>query len=346
MRVRRHPDTFRLSLIMRMSRSEPLLSGDSPVGGESQVVVLAVEQPANPLKLRDPPPSLDSSPSTNANIRAEEGTSDPATQRSSQTPVVMSHTDTPKIRSDHLTRVAVGTAPAGGPPHRSQRRDYRTGLLPHVLAAKRTCGKGCITRDDIPTRVLERVRQVGVVAVAIAGWAVAPWKGAFLVALAQCIAYGGSGQPVLAVDIQGHRGAAQYHEHYAGAAREGPGFGGGQVSAGVEHGGAQAVEEVGEVHGEDQMGACPHRLGSYPASSRQLSGQRITPDQEARVTLSYYTISGRSRGVASEELPGVINQLAASDCSSASVTSWRGPKALHCAQARRRTGHHGWTRRA
>jgi hypothetical protein len=97
---------------------------------------------------------------------------------------------------------------------------------------------------------------------------------------------------VLAADIQGHRGAAQYHEHYAGVAPEAPGFGGGQVSAGVEHGGAQAVEEVGE----DQMGACPHRLGSYPASSRQLSGQRITPDQEARVTLSYYTLSGRSRG--------------------------------------------------
>jgi hypothetical protein len=29
---------------------------------------------------------------------------------------------------------------------------------------------------------------------AIAGWAIAPWKGAFLVALAQCIAYGGSSE--------------------------------------------------------------------------------------------------------------------------------------------------------
>ena len=195
----------------------------------------------------------------------------------------MSHTDTPKIRSDHLTGVAVGTAPAGGPPHRSQWRDYRTGLLPHVLAAKRTCGKGCITRDHIPTRVLERVRQVGVVAVAIAGWAVAPWKDAFLVALAQCIAYGGSGQPVLAADIQGHRGAAQYHEHYAGVAREAPAFGGGQVSAGVEHGGAQAVEEVGE----DQMGlahtdsaATPRRAGSSVVSASPRTRKPVSAPSE------------------------------------------------------------------
>ena len=38
--------------------------------------------------------------------------------------------------------IAVGTAVAGGPPHRSQRARQRTGLLPWVLASKRAWGQG------------------------------------------------------------------------------------------------------------------------------------------------------------------------------------------------------------
>jgi hypothetical protein len=35
-------------------------------------------------------------------------------------------------------------------------RDYRTGLLPQVLVAKRTSGKGCITRADGSHRFARR----------------------------------------------------------------------------------------------------------------------------------------------------------------------------------------------
>ena len=44
-----------------------------------------------------------------------------------------------------LVRVAVGTALAGGPPRRSQRAGYCTGLLPWMVA-KRACGNGCTVR--------------------------------------------------------------------------------------------------------------------------------------------------------------------------------------------------------
>jgi hypothetical protein len=45
-----------------------------------------------------------------------------------------------------LLIVAVGAALAGGPHAGSSARNYRTGLLPQVLVAKRTAGKGCWTR--------------------------------------------------------------------------------------------------------------------------------------------------------------------------------------------------------
>ena len=45
-RVRRQPEIFCLSLTMRMSRSAVIISGYPPIGGEAEVVVLAVEQPA------------------------------------------------------------------------------------------------------------------------------------------------------------------------------------------------------------------------------------------------------------------------------------------------------------
>jgi hypothetical protein len=53
----------------------------------------------------------------------------------------------PPGRYETLLLVAVGTALAGGPPRTDPSvRNSRTGLLPQVLVAKRTSGKGCITR--------------------------------------------------------------------------------------------------------------------------------------------------------------------------------------------------------
>ena len=46
------------------------------------------------------------------------------------------------------TAIAVGTAVAGGPPHRSQRARQRTGLLPWVRASKRRLGQGCRIRGS------------------------------------------------------------------------------------------------------------------------------------------------------------------------------------------------------
>jgi len=43
-------------------------------------------------------------------------------------------------------RVAVGSAVAGGPRTDPGVRDYRTGFLPWVHAAKRACGHGCTMR--------------------------------------------------------------------------------------------------------------------------------------------------------------------------------------------------------
>ena len=49
--------------------------------------------------------------------------------------------------SDHADMIAVGTALASGPPHHNPSvRDYRTGLLPWILASNRASGKGCRTR--------------------------------------------------------------------------------------------------------------------------------------------------------------------------------------------------------
>ena len=43
-------------------------------------------------------------------------------------------------------KIAVGTAVAGGPPHRSQRALQRTGLLPWVRPSNRASGQGCMMR--------------------------------------------------------------------------------------------------------------------------------------------------------------------------------------------------------
>jgi hypothetical protein len=61
-----------------------------------------------------------------------------------------------RISRRWATLVAVGTALAGGPRTDPSVRDYRTGLLPQVLAAKRTSGKGCITRAGGSHRFVRR----------------------------------------------------------------------------------------------------------------------------------------------------------------------------------------------
>ncbi len=48
----------------------------------------------------------------------------------------------PSLAQLKAALIAVGTAVAGGPPRRSQRARQRTGLLPWVLASKRTFGQG------------------------------------------------------------------------------------------------------------------------------------------------------------------------------------------------------------
>ncbi len=56
-----------------------------------------------------------------------------------------------------MSRVAVGTGLAAGPRTDPGVRHYRTGLLPWVLASKRTFGYGCITRARGSHRVSIRL---------------------------------------------------------------------------------------------------------------------------------------------------------------------------------------------
>jgi hypothetical protein len=52
------------------------------------------------------------------------------------------------LPADGAGPIAVGTAVANGPPHRSQRARQRTGLLPRVRASKRWLGQGCRIRGS------------------------------------------------------------------------------------------------------------------------------------------------------------------------------------------------------
>jgi hypothetical protein len=93
-----------------------------------------------------------------------------------------------------------------------------------------------------------------------------------LIALAEGVTQGSGGQAVLASDVQGHRVSTQHHRHHAGVARETTGFGGGQLPAGVEYGGAETVDEVGEFHGKDQVGALPAPRGQFTLVQKAAHG--------------------------------------------------------------------------
>ena len=96
-----------------------------------------------------------------------------------------------------------------------------------------------------------------VVRFAVAGWALTGGKGTSLIALAQSVAQGGGGEALVASDVQGHGVGAEDHGDYAGIAGKTAGFGGGELPAGVQGRWPQAVDEVAQAHGEDQMWALP-----------------------------------------------------------------------------------------
>ena len=89
-----------------------------------------------------------------------------------------------------------------------------------------------------------------VMGLTIAGWAVAPGKRTFFIALSEGVADGGGGQAVLASDVEGHGVAVEHHGDQGGVAGQASGFGGGQVPAGVQGRGLEAVDEVAQCHGE------------------------------------------------------------------------------------------------